>query len=311
MEELLFVEKYRPKKIDDCILSNDLKNTFKDFVKNKNVPNLLLTGKPGVGKTTVAKALMNELDLDYIIINGSMDGNIDTLRYKIRDFASSISFSGSRKYVIVDEADFLNQNSTAPAFRNFIEEYSKNCGFIFTANFEDKILDALKSRLITIRFRIEKDEKKDIMGQMYKRACKILDAENIEYDKKAVGSLIQRDFPDYRKILNSLQRYSASGKIDSGILVSFDSENFGRLVNYLKEKNFTKMREWVTENIDTDPHVIMRKFYDQAADKVEKKDIPYLVVLISKYQYQAAFAADQEINLVAFLTECMADVQFT
>lgn len=309
--EVLFVEKYRPRKIEDCILPDELKKTFRAFIDKGEIPNLLLVGKPGIGKTTVAKALMHEMGFDYIVINGSLDGNIDTLRYKIKDFASSVSMTGVRKFVIVDEADYLNPTSTQPAFRNFIETYSKNCGFIFTANYFNKIAEPLHSRLNVITFKVEKKEKEELGIQMYKRAMDILKAESISFDKKVLAEVVHKHFPDFRATINALQRYGASGHIDSGILVNLDEENFNGLVKLLKGKDFAGMRKWVGENLDTDPTQLMRKFYDKAHDKVKPDSIPMMVILLSKYQYQAGFVADQEINLVAMLTEFLVDVEFS
>jgi len=309
-DEFLWVEKYRPKTIDDCVLPDSLKQTFKQFIAGGEIPNLLLTGGPGVGKTTVARAMLEQIGCDYIVINGSMNGNIDTLRNEIQQFASSISFSGGRKYVILDEADYLNANSTQPALRNFMEEYSKNCGFILTCNFKNRIIEPLHSRCSVVEFKIAKTDLPKLAMQFFKRVVGILDKENIGYDKSVVAELINKHVPDWRRVLNELQRYSATGSIDSGIFINLSEENFKSLISMLKAKNFAEMRKWVGENSDSDSTSVFRKFYDQAYQYIKPSSIPELVVLISKYQYQAAFVADHEINLTAFLTECMITVEF-
>lgn len=309
-DEFLWVEKYRPKTIDDCVLPDDLKQTFKQFITGGEIPNLLLTGGPGVGKTTVARAMLEQIGCDYIVINGSMNGNIDTLRTEIQQFASSISFSGGRKYVILDEADYLNANSTQPALRNFMEEYSKNCGFILTCNFKNRIIEPLHSRCSVVEFKISKSDLPKLAAQFFKRTISILDREGVSYDKVVVAELVNKHLPDWRRVLNELQRYSATGKIDSGIFINLTDDNFKSLISYLKAKNFAEMRKWVAENSDSDSASIFRKFYDQAYQHVKPSSIPELVILISKYQYQAAFVTDHEINLTAFLTECMITVEF-
>jgi DNA polymerase III delta prime subunit len=309
-DDFLWVEKYRPRTIESAVLPASLKATFQQFVDQKNVPNLLLTGRAGVGKTTVARAMLEELQCDYVIINGSMNGNIDTLRNEIRDFASSVSFSGGRKYVILDEADYLNPNSTQPALRNFMEEYSKNCGFILTCNFKNRIIEPLHSRCSVIEFKIDKEDKPKMASQFYKRVCSILDGEGITYDQKAVVEVITKFFPDWRRVLNELQRYSATGKIDSGILVNFSEENLKGLVELLKVKNFTEVRKWVAENNDIDQTVFFRKLYDTASQYLKPNSIPQLVITLAEYQYKAAFVADHEINILACLTEIMAEGDF-
>jgi len=309
-DDFLWVEKYRPRTIDSTILPADLKATFQQFVDQKNVPNLLLTGRAGVGKTTVARAMLEELQCDYIIINGSMNGNIDTLRNEIRDFASSVSFSGGRKYVILDEADYLNPNSTQPALRNFMEEYSKNCGFILTCNFKNRIIEPLHSRCSVIEFKIDKEDKPKMASQFFKRVCNILNEESVTYDQKAVIEVITKFFPDWRRVLNELQRYSATGKIDSGILVNFSEENLKGLVELLKAKNFSEVRKWVAENNDIDQTVFFRKLYDTASQYLKTNSIPQLVITLAEYQYKAAFVADHEINILACLTEIMAEGDF-
>lgn len=309
-DDFLWVEKYRPRSIDSAILPSTLKTTFQQFVDQKNVPNLLLTGRAGIGKTTVARAMLEQLQCDYIIINGSMNGNIDTLRNEIKDFASSISFSGGRKYVILDEADYLNPNSTQPALRNFMEEYSKNCGFIMTCNFKNKIIEPLHSRCSVVEFKIDKEDKPKMASQFYKRVCNILDQESVQYDQKAVIEVITKFFPDWRRVLNELQRYSATGKIDSGILVNFSEENLKGLVELLKAKNFSEVRKWVAENNDLDQAVFFRKLYDTASQYLKPNSIPQLVITLADYQYKAAFVADHEINILACLTEIMAEGEF-
>jgi DNA polymerase III delta prime subunit len=309
-QDFLWVEKYRPKTIEDTILPEELKKTFQQFVDQKNIPNLLLTGTAGVGKTTVARAMLEELESDYIVINGSMNGNIDTLRTTIQNFASSVSFTGGRKYVILDEADYLNANSTQPALRNFMEEYSKNCGFILTCNFKNRIIEPLHSRCSVVEFKINKNDMPKLAMQFMKRVCSILTSENVEFDKAVIAEIITKHFPDWRRVLNELQRYSATGKIDSGILVNISDESFKKLISYLKNKKFTEMRKWVGENSDMDSSELFRKLYDNASDAMDKQSIPQLVLHLAKYQYQASFVADQEINLVACLTEILADCEF-
>ncbi len=310
MDEFLWVEKYRPKTINDCILPEGLKQTFSSFIDSGNIPNLLLTGSAGVGKTTVAKAMLEQIGADYIVINGSMNGNIDTLRNDIQQFASSVSFGGGRKYVILDEADYLNANSTQPALRNFMEEFSRNCGFILTCNFKHRIIEPLHSRCSVVDFKISKDDLPRLAVQFFKRTVGILSNEKVEYDKAVVAELINRHVPDWRRVLNELQRYSVNGKIDSGIFINLSDENLKTLIGYIKAKNFGEMRKWVGENSDTDSAQLFRKFYDQAYTYIKPSSIPELVVLIAKYQYQAAFVADPEINTAAFLTEIMVSLEF-
>ena len=284
-----------------------MKNAFQKFVDDKSVPNLLLSGGPGVGKTTVARAMLEEIGCDYIIINGSMNGNIDTLRTEIMAFASTVSFSGGRKYVILDEADYLNPNSTQPALRNFMEEFSSNCGFILTCNFKNRIIEPLHSRCAVIDVKIDKSDKPSIASQMLKRVAEILDQQQVGYDKKILAELIMKHFPDWRRVINECQRYSANGKIDTGIFIDIDSDNFKNLVTHLKARDFTSMRKWVGENSDVDTTVLIRKIYDSAYNYLKPDAIPQVVLILAKYQYQAAFVADAEINLVACLTEVMID----
>lgn len=309
-EDFLWVEKYRPHTIADTILPPALQATFQQFVNDEQIPNLLLTGRAGVGKTTVARAMLDELGSDYIIINGSMHGNIDTLRTDILNFASTVSFSGGRKYVILDEADYLNPTSTQPALRNFIESYSKNCGFILTCNFENKLLEPLVSRMSVINFNIAKEDKPKLAVKFYKRVVDILGKEGVEFDSKAVAGVIEKHFPDWRRVLNELQRYAATGKIDAGVLSNIQEESFKLLTGYLKNKEFSNVRKWVGENSDIDVATFFRKFYDVAHQLMDSPSVAQLVLILAKYQYQAAFVVDQEINLSACLTEIMIECTF-
>jgi DNA polymerase III delta prime subunit len=309
-EDFLWVEKYRPKTIADTILPAELKATFQQFIDQENIPNLILAGSAGVGKTTVARAMLEQLGCDYIIINGSMNGNIDTLRNDILNFASSVSLSGGRKYVILDEADYLNANSTQPALRNFMEEFSRNCGFILTCNYKNRIIEPLHSRCSVIDFKISKSDMAKLAGQFFKRVENILTTENVTFDKAVVAEVIKKHFPDWRRVLNELQRYSATGSIDSGLLTNFGQLSLDELINLLADKNFTAIRKWVGENIDNDQGAIFRKIYDTAANFLTPRGMAMAVVILGKYQYQAAFAADPEINLMACLTEIMIDCEF-
>ncbi len=310
MEEYLWVEKYRPKSVDDAILPKHLKKTFKEILKTGEIPNLLFTGTAGVGKTTVAKALCNELGLDYLLVNGSEEGNIDTLRNKIKHFASTVSLQGGYKVVILDEADYLNPQSTQPALRGFIEEFSNNCRFIMTCNFKNRIIEPLHSRCSVVEFNIAKKDMPDLCGSFMKRVGTILDGENVEYDQAVIAELIMKHMPDWRRVLNELQRYSVSGKIDTGILVSLSEVSIGNLMSAMKDKNFKKMRQWVTDNIDQEPAALFRKVYDNMAEYVEPQSIPQLVLILWDYQYKNSFVADHELNMVACCTEIMAGVQF-
>lgn len=309
-EDFLWVEAYRPKTVAETILPTELKATFQQFVDQGNIPNLILSGSAGVGKTTIARAMLEELDCDYIVINGSMNGNIDTLRNYIQQFASSVSLQGGRKYVILDEADYLNANSTQPALRNFMEEYAKNCGFILTCNFKNRIIEPLHSRCSVIDFKLSKEDKLELAAQMFKRSCMILREQNIEFDKAVVVEVVKKYFPDNRRLLNELQRYSVSGVIDSGILSNVQEVTLSKLVKSLKDKNFTEVRKWVGENSDAEAADIFRKIYDKSSEFVAAGSIPQLVLILADYQHRAAFVADQEINLTACLTEVMANVQF-
>jgi len=310
MEEFLWVEKYRPKSINDCILPDSLKLTFQEFINQDNIPNLLLTGGPGVGKTTVAKAMLNEINADYIVINGSMNGNIDTLRNEIKDFASTMSFTNTRKYVILDEADYLNPQSTQPALRNFMEEFSKNCGFILTCNFKNRIIEPLHSRCSVVEFNVPKQDRPKVASQFFKRVCNILKEENVQYDLSVVAKMVESYFPDFRRVLNELQRYGAAGKIDTGILASNSDASIEELLSYLQKKSFSEMRKWVAQNSDVDTSSMLRKIYDNANEKMKPHSVAQLVLIIADYQYKAAFVADQEINMVACMTEIMANCEF-
>jgi DNA polymerase III delta prime subunit len=309
MEHLLWVEKYRPARIEDCILPDALKETFQEFVKRKEIPNLLLSGTAGVGKTTVAKALCNEVGCDYIIINGSDESGIDVLRNKIKNYASSVSLMGGRKVIIIDEADYLNPNSTQPALRGAIEEFASNCSFIFTCNFKNRIIDPIHSRCSVIDFKINGSKPK-LAAQFFKRVENILSQERVTYDKEVVAAIITKHFPDNRRILNELQRYSVAGTIDKGILSSVSDIQLADLLRALKEKDFASARKWVTNNLDNDPARIFRKLYDSLYESLKPQSVPQLVLILAKYQYQAAFVADSEINLIACLTEIMVDCEF-
>lgn len=309
-DHFLFVEKYRPKTVVDTVLPEDLKKTFQTFVDQKNIPNLILAGSAGVGKTTIARAMLEELDCDYIVINGSMNGNIDTLRNEILQFASAMSLSGGRKYVILDEADYLNPNSTQPALRNFMEEFSKNCGFILTCNFKNRIIEPLHSRCSVIDFKLSKNDKPKMAAAMFKRICDILEIENIPYDRKVIAEVISKYFPDNRRMLNEIQRYSASGKIDTGILSDLNETTLNQLVKNLKEKNFTEVRKWVAEHSDCDSSTIFRDIYNKCSEFMKAASIPQMVLILADYQYKAAFVADAEINMTACLTEIMANCEF-
>lgn len=309
-DDFLWSQLYRPKTVEQCILPSDLKKIFQQFVDKGSIPNMLLTGRAGVGKTTIARAMLEQLECDYMIINGSMNGNIDTLRTDISQYASSMSLTGGRKYVILDEADYLNPNSTQPALRNFMEEFSKNCGFILTCNFKNRIIDPLHSRCTVIDFKIPNAEKVKMANQFMKRVKHILDNENVQYEDVAIAELISKHFPDWRRVLNELQRYAATGKIDAGILVNVGDESFKNLFQLLKTKAFTQMRKWVGENSDIETTVLFRKIYDSASQYIKPASIPQLVLILGDYQYKAAFVADPEINIVACLTMIMTECEF-
>ena len=307
--QFLWVEKYRPRHIQDCVLPEEVKKQFSQFVSKKEIPNLLLSGTAGTGKTTVAKALCNELGCDYIVINGSDEGRqIDTLRTKIRQFASAVSFEGKTKVVILDEADYMNRESVQPALRGFIEHFAENCRFIFTCNYSNRLIDPLHSRTTVIDFKLAPSDRPVLAANFMERMKYILNTEGIEYSEKVLAELLMKYFPDYRRVINELQRYSAGGTIDEGILSNFKEVNAKALLDSLREKDWRKMRQWVVNNVDTDPQGIFRQIYDITLPEV--KSIPQLVLLIGDYQYKAAFVADQEINLTACLTEIMANVEF-
>lgn len=309
MEEFLWVQKYRPRTVSDTILPKDLKDTFQKFVDDKNVPNLLLSGRAGVGKTTIARAMLDELGADYIVINGSMNGNIDTLRVDIQNFASTVSFMGGRKYVILDEADYLNANSTQPALRNFMEEFSKNCGFILTCNFANRIIEPLHSRCSVINFNINAADRPKLAAQFFKRTLGILDAENVQYDQKAVAELINTYFPDWRRVLNELQRYAATGKIDAGILRNKGSESIEQLILMMKEKRFNDVRKWIGENSDIDSATLYRSMYDMLPTKIAStSSIANAIIILAEYEYKEAFVANPEINRAAAMATLIAEL---
>jgi len=313
MSDFLWVEKYRPKKISDCILTEDLKNTFTQFLKQKEIPNLLLSGSAGTGKTTVARALCEELGSDYIIINGSDEGRqIDTVRSKIKNFASTVSLTedANHKVVIIDEADYMNADSVQPALRNFIETFYKNCRFIFTCNYKNKIIPALHSRCTVIDFKINNGQVKKTAVAFMKRMEGVLKGEDIEFDKNVLAELIQKYYPDFRRTINELQRYSVRGKIDSGILFNLSEVNTKELIRTLKEKRFNDMRKWVVQSLDKEPASLFKSLYETLYTNLDSKSVPQMILILAGYQYKSAFVADQEINMVACLTEIMAGCKF-
>ena len=310
MDEFLWVEKYRPTNVDECILPTAIKDNLREFVAQGDIPNLILSGGPGVGKTTAAKALIEELGLTYMMVNGSEESGIDVLRTKIKNFASTVSLHGGRKYLILDEADYLNPQSTQPALRGFIEEFHKNCGFILTCNYKNRLIEPLQSRCSTIDFSVPKSERERLAKQFFKRVMDILSKEDIKYEPKAVAEVINKFFPDWRKVLNELQRYSSSGRIDAGILVDISEVNIKELMHFMKEKEFTNVRKWVVNNLDNDPTRLFRSIYNNLYNYMDGSSIPHVVVILGEYQYKAAFVADQEINTLACLTEIMARVKF-
>ena len=311
-DHFLWVEKYRPRKIDDCILPQNLKTTLKEFVETGEIPNLLLSGPPGIGKTTVAKAICDELGVDYYVINGSDEGRfLDTVRNQAKNFASTVSLqaTGKHKVIIIDEADNTT-NDVQLLLRANIETFYSNCRFIFTANFKNKIIEPLHSRCSCIDFAIPGKEKAAIAAQFFNRVRTILAGEGVEYDAKVVAEVIHKHFPDWRRTLNELQRYSAGGTIDAGILAQVSDIKLNDLVKHLSDKNFKEVRKWVVSNLDNDPNHILRKIYDSMYEALVPSTIPAAVLIIAKYQYQTAFVADQEINLLAALTEIMCECQF-
>ena len=308
--DFLWVEQYRPKTIDDCILPSSLMTLFSSYIKKGELTNLLLSGTPGIGKTTVAKVICDQLNCDSIMINGSEEGGIDVLRNKIKNFASTVSLSGGKKVVILDEADYLNPQSTQPALRGFIEEFHTNCRFILTCNFKNRIIEPLHSRFSNIEFRINPKDKGKLATRLFERATFILKEQNVDYEEKVLAELIKKHFPDFRKLINELQRYSVSGSIDAGILVNISNENLKTLMTHLKGKDFGNMRKWVVNNLDNDPVRIFRSIYDNLYETLQPETIPHAVLVLADYQYKSAFVADQELNFVACLTELMSQVKF-
>jgi DNA polymerase III delta prime subunit len=309
MQHLLWTEAHRPKTIEECILPERLKTPFQEYVNSEKIPHLLLSGGAGVGKTTVAKAMCNQIGADYIMINGSDESGIDVFRTKIKDFASSMSFTGGRKVIIIDEADYLNPNSTQPALRNAMEEFASNCSFIFTCNFKNRIIDPLHSRCAVVDFTLKNDEKTKMAGQFFKRIQSILQSENVEYEDKVIAELIKKHFPDFRRILNELQRYSQFGKIDVGILAQIGDISIAEITKHLKNKDFGAIRKWVA-TADFDAATLYRKLYDSLYEVLQPQSIPQAVIILADYQYKQAFVADAEINTVACLTELMVSVEF-
>jgi DNA polymerase III delta prime subunit len=309
-ESFLWVEKYRPKTIEECILPDRIKTLFQQIALEGRIPNMILSGGPGMGKTTVAKALCNEVGCDFLMINGSEESGIDVLRTKIRGYASTVSFDGGRKVVILDEADYLNPQSTQPALRSFIEEFEKHCSFIMTCNYINRIIEPLHSRCQTIDFKINKEEKLNVGSNFGKRLYTILDQEEVDYDKKVVAEVLMKHFPDYRRVLNELQKYSKYGNIDSGILSQVSELDLPELMKYMKDKKFNEVRKWVVNNLDNDPQKVYRKIYDIAEKHIQTSSIPQLVLILADSQYKSAFAADHELNLVACLVEIMVECQF-
>ena len=305
--EVLWTQRYRPKRVEDTILPASTKAIFQKMVDDNNVQNLLLTGKPGTGKTTVAIAMLEEIGADYIVINGSLKNGIDVLRVEIANFASAISFSGGRKFVIIDEADYLNPNSVQPALRNFIEDFSSNCGFIFTCNFKNRIISPLRSRFSEIDFTIPKEETQQLALQFFKRVQVILSEERVEFDKAAVVKVIQKHFPDFRRIIGELQSYAATGRIDDGVTADIKGESIDELFVLMKAKKYTEMRKWVAVNSDSDASELFRAIYDAAVEKVELKSLPGVIVTLGEYQYKHSFVADPEINIMACITEIMME----
>ena len=312
MSDFIWVEKYRPKTIEECILPSSIKKTFTEFLNRGEIPNMLLSGPPGIGKTTVAKALCNELGVDFYLINGSDEGRfLDTVRNNAKNFASTVSLSSTAKHkvIIIDEADNTG-NDVQLLLRAFIEEFANNCRFIFTCNYKNKILEPLHSRCAVVDFSINGKEKEELMLLFFKRLKSILDTEGVQNEPKVLAKLISKHFPDWRRVLNECQRYSVSGKIDSGILVTFSDVAVNDVVKNLKDKNFPEVRKWVNSNLDNDSNVLLRRVYDALTELLDGPSIAAAVLIVAKYQYQSAFVADQEINLLAALTEIMVECEF-
>ena len=310
MEQFLWAEQYRPRDIESCVLPKTLKSSLQSFVDKETLPNLIFSGGPGVGKTTAARAMLEQIGSTYMFINGSEESGIDVLRTKIKNFASTVSLEGGKKYLILDEADYLNPQSTQPALRGFIEEFHKNCGFILTCNYKNRIIPALQSRCSVIDFVIPNAEKAKLAQQFFKRVMEILNENEIQFNEKVVAELINNHFPDWRKVLNELQRYSVSGEIDAGILVNLGDKNIKDLMAMMKKKEFTNVRKWVVDNLDNDSDKLFRSIYDNLYEFIDPSSIPHVVVALGEYQYKAAFVADLEINMMACLTEIMGRVKF-
>ena len=312
MSDFLWVEKYRPKTIEDCILPSETKKTFLGFLSKGEVPNLLLSGPAGCGKTTVAKALCEELGADYYVINGSDEGRfLDTVRNQAINFASTVSITSGAKHkvIIIDEADNTTHDVQL-LLRANIEDFYGNCRFIFTCNYKNKIIEPLHSRCAVVDFSIKGKQKQEIAVEFFKRLNVILEKERVEYDKKVIVELINKHFPDWRRVLNECQRYSANGKIDTGILATFSDVSLNDLLKNMKQKNFSEVRKWVVDNLDNDPAMLLRRVYDSLYTYLKNASIPAAVLIVAKYQYQVAFVADQEINLLAALTEIMVECEF-
>lgn len=310
-DDFLWVEKYRPHTIAETILPEKLKQTFQTFVDRSEIPNLLLTGTAGVGKTTVARAMLEQMGCDYMIINGSLEGRqIDTLRNEIANFASSISLTGGRKYLILDEADYLNPQTVQPALRNFMEDLSSNCGFILTCNYRNKIISPLQSRCSVVDFRLRKEDRPEIAKQFMVRIMKILDLENVKYERAVVAEVMKQYFPDWRRVLNELQRYSATGAIDTGILANRADTSIEKILPLFRERNFTALRKWIGENPDIQPEEIFTKLYQVANEHVTKEDLPTFIIILAEYQHKAAFVANQEVNLAACFAQILGSVTF-
>ena len=310
-KDILWVEQYRPSTIDDLILPEEIKNTFREIIGQDKIPNLILSGSAGVGKTSAAMVLCKSLNCDYIIINGSDEGRlIETLRNKLTQYCSAVSMSGGRKVVIIDEADYMTPDSVQPGMRGFMEKFSSNCSFIFTCNFKNRIIEPIHSRCAVIDYRIKDSDKQKLAAEFMNRCITILTEKNIAYEEKVVAELIMKHLPDFRRVLNELQRYSVSGTIDSGILLNISDANMKELIECLKSKSFKGVRSWVVNNLDNDPQKIYRKIYDQLYQSVLQESIPQIILHLADYQYKSAFVADQEINLMACLIEIMSNAKF-